>query len=155
MARTFGKQTMEIDDFDDPAVEERWCNEQRDIVLEYLKGEGVQHGRVGDWPAWHLPPYVAIWAIESLVKPERIGWWVISGDLSTDYISASSIKHPRDAMRAFAEIWGEVSEYLLRGEPHPTIEIGTPSDWPLLGDLLKRRSRLLAQFSKDDSAWVE
>jgi len=146
---------MEKGNFDDPTVEERWCNEQRDIVVEYLKREKVQHGRVGDWPAWHLPPYVAIWAIESLVKPEWLGWWVISGDLPTDYVSAGSIKHPRDAMRTFAEAWGEVSECMLRGEPHPTIEIGAPSDWPMLGDLLKRRSELLAQFSEDDSIWEE
>jgi len=43
------------------AEEEAWCNNGRDRVIAYLKKEGLSHGKVGDWPAWHLPPYVAVW----------------------------------------------------------------------------------------------
>ena len=58
-------------------------------------------------------------------------------------------------MRMFAEVWEEVSEYMFRGESHPIVKIGTKEDWPVLGDLLKRRSELLAQFAEDDSVWEE
>jgi hypothetical protein len=84
--------TMTKEDYDDPEVEERWCEQQRVAVNEYLQSQGVKHGRVGDWPAWHVAPYVSIWAIESVNRPEWIGWWVICGDLPTDYISASDIE---------------------------------------------------------------
>jgi hypothetical protein len=149
------RKKMMIEDYENPAVEERWCVEQRVQVEEYLKEQKVDHGEIGEWPAWHIPPYVAIWAIESKNNPGWCGWWVISGDLPTDYISAEKVKHPREAMRMFAEVWGEVSGHMLRGESHPTVKIGTKEDWPVLGDLLKRRSELLTQFAEDNSAWEE
>lgn len=100
-------------DYDNPAVEERWCNEQRSILADYLRSQKVRHGRIGDWPAWHVAPYVSIWAIESLARPESIGWWAISGDLPTDCISSANVEspqHPRKAMRAIAELWQKIVE---------------------------------------------
>jgi hypothetical protein len=144
-----------IDDYENPEVEERWCAEQRTQVEDYLEVQKIDHGEVGEWPAWHAAPYVAVWAIESKINPGWIGWWAISGDLPTDYISAETVKHPREAIRSFAVVWAEVSGYMLRGESHPSIKIGCPDDWPMLGDLLKRRSELLAQFAEDESIWEE
>ncbi|WP_353072428.1 DUF4826 family protein [Tunturiibacter gelidoferens] len=42
-------------------------------VTEYLAKEGLDHGKVGSWPAWHLVPYVSIWAVESLLAPGHVG----------------------------------------------------------------------------------
>jgi len=72
---------MTTPDFDDPAVEKRWCAERRAAVADYLKKQGVDHGEIGEWPAWHFAPYVSIWAIESKKRPSRLGWWVICGML--------------------------------------------------------------------------
>ncbi|QWV94297.1 DUF4826 family protein [Geomonas oryzisoli] len=143
------------DDFENPEIEERWCTEQRSEVQDYLLGQNVDYGEIGEWPAWHVAPMVAIWAIESKVNPGWVGWWAISGDVPTDYISAEKVKNPREAMRVFAKVWAEVSGGMLRGESHPTIKIGNPENWPELGNLLKRRSDLLAQFAEDDSVWEE
>jgi hypothetical protein len=46
-------------------TEEKWCFSRLEDVQNYLEREGVKHGRVGEWPAWHLQPYVSVWAIES------------------------------------------------------------------------------------------
>ncbi|MBL0041714.1 MAG: DUF4826 family protein [Xanthomonadales bacterium] len=51
--------------YDDPELEERWCMDRRQEVESYLSKEQVPHGRIGEWPAWHVAPYVSIWAIES------------------------------------------------------------------------------------------
>jgi hypothetical protein len=67
--------------------EEQWCAEQRDHVVSYLTRQGLQSPSVGDWPAWHVAPSIAVWAVESLKKPGSVGWWAISGDLPTDYTS--------------------------------------------------------------------
>ncbi|MBI4558372.1 MAG: DUF4826 family protein [Candidatus Hydrogenedentes bacterium] len=142
-------------DYDDPAVEEKWCNECRARVADYLKGQGVTHGRIGEWPAWHIAPYVSIWAIESVKYPESVGWWAICGDVPTDYVSAATIKHPRDAMRALAESWFEVSDYMMRGEKHPTITMGTPQSWPEVGPLLKARAEILTEWANDESLWED
>lgn len=146
---------MSSPNYDDPGIEEKWCNERRTEVAVYLKFEGVTHGRIGEWPAWHIAPYVSIWAIESASRPERIGWWVICGDLPTDYVSAEKVKHPREAMRSVAERWLDVAEYMGRGEQHPSNNIGSPESWPQLGPLLKFRAQLMAKWVKDDEAWEE
>jgi hypothetical protein len=139
--------------YDDPAVEERWCLEQQKAVAEYLKVAGVKHGRIGEWPAWHVAPYVSVWAIESTARPEWVGWWVISGDLPTDYISADSVKDPRTAVRGFTERWRDVASYMRRGEAHPTIRIGSADEQTGLGPLLESRATLLSKWVEDESLW--
>ncbi len=64
---------MSTPDYDDPDVEERWCSDQRRLVDDYLRSQGVEHGQIGEWPAWHIAPYVSIWAVESRVRPGSIG----------------------------------------------------------------------------------
>ena len=144
-----------MQNYDDPAIEEQWCNERRAQVADYLSREGVEHGRVGEWPAWHVAPYVSVWAIESLKKPDAVGWWVICGDLPTDYVSSASVNHPRDAVRAIAQRWRELVPFLERGEEHPDLHVGTPETWPELAPLLRARSELLLTWVDDDSVWPE
>src|SRR5688500_7591498 len=97
-----------MDESGESDADEAWCDAQRNIVADYLSLQGVEHGRIGEWPAWHVPHCAAVWAIESKIRPEWIGWWVISGDLPTDYCSAAEVEspqHPRKAIRVLAERW--------------------------------------------------
>ena len=143
-------------DYDDPAVEKQWCADRRAEVERYLASEGVKHGRIGDWPAWHITPYVSVWAIESNVKPGWVGWWVIAGDLPTDYVSATKIKHPRKALQAFADRWERHCKSVRAGTATPEMSIddsaGTPED---LVPLLESRSKMLASWAHDDSIWED
>jgi hypothetical protein len=144
---------MNAPDHDD---EERWCDEQRTRVAEYLRSEGVEHGRIGEWPAWHVLPYVSIWAIESRARPEWIGWWVICGDLPTDYISAADIiapQHPRLALRVIAERWLKQVEAWNDGQEFEGVRIPGPHSNRELAPLLKSRAELLVQWADDDSIW--
>jgi hypothetical protein len=133
-------------DYDEPKEEERWCEECRAVAVRYFKETGVAHGEIGEWPACHLAPYISIWAIESKKAPGWVGWWAIAGDIPTDYISAETIKHPRDAMRRFGEHWEEIARYMAAGRKHPDTNIGKPEDWPKLGPLLQARSKLLLDW---------
>jgi len=142
-------------DYDDPAVEEQWCNERRAHVIGYLKAQCVEHGRVGEWPAWHVAPYVSVWAIESKKAPDWVGWWVICGDLPTDYVSSASIRHPREAVRAIAQRWRELVPYLERGEKPPSFDLGTAENRATLAPLLKARSELLMDWVEDDAIWPQ
>jgi hypothetical protein len=143
------------DDDDDPAVEQQWCEERRAQVIAYLRGEGVEHGRVGEWPAWHVTPYVSVWAIESKKRPGWVGWWVICGDLPTDYVSAHTIKHPREAIRSIAETWREQARLMAAGETHPDICLGRPEDRAALAPLLATRASVLLEWANDDSVWAD
>ena len=140
-------------DYDDSNVEERWCSDRQAEVAAYLLHERVVHGRIGEWPAWHIAPYVSIWAIESKANPGWVGWWAICGDLPTDYVSAGSIKHPRDAIRAISVRWRSAAESMARGQPVADFSVGSPSDWPALAPLLSSRATLLQEWADDPEVW--
>jgi Domain of unknown function (DUF4826) len=133
--------------------EGRWIREQRAEVIDYLVRQGVKYRGVSLQPAWFVSPYVAVWSVESQATPHVIGWWAISGDLPTDYVSGHDAHDPRSVLSHFGRQWGEASAAMLRGEPHPEMAIGTPDKWPELGDLLQRRSQLLIKFSEDPNLW--
>ena len=118
----------------------------------------VKHGRIGDCPAWHIAPCVSIWAIESLARPEWIGWWVISGDLPTDYISSADVQppqHPRKAIRAIAERWLKQVEAWNDGRDYKEIRINGPHSHKELATLLESRAKLLIEWTDDDSFWED
>ena len=140
-------------DFDDPTVEKNWYAGQRARVLEYLDRQNLKHGGVAEHPAWLLAPYVSIWPVQSLKNPKAIGWWAISGDCPTDYISSASADTARSAMRAFADQWDEVANCLANGIDHPQITIGPPEMRSELAPILQRRAKILRQFADDDGAW--
>lgn len=131
----------------------RWIRAQRAEVVVYLDRQGVQHRGVAARPSWFLWPYVAVWSVESQARPGVTGWWAISGDLPKDYVSAHDAHDPRAVLSHFAREWAELSAAMLRGEPHPDTNLGTPEEWPELGDLLQRRSLVLARFAQDDRLW--
>lgn len=138
--------------------EESWCESQRSRVAGYLRSQDLKHGRIGDWPAWHVKPYVAVWAIESNASPGWIGWWAISGDLPTDYISASDIdppQHPRKAVRAIADRWLKLVAMWKDGRDDEELQIGDHHSRLELTPLLEKRAHLLIQWADDDSLWEE
>jgi len=70
--------------------------------------------------------------VNRLVVLRWVGWWVICGDLPTGYVSAAKIKHPREAMRAFAERWRELARLIATEDRASGIRIGRPEDWPVV-----------------------
>lgn len=143
---------MSADDWDE-AHDERWCAERRQAVLEYLARQPQKFGEVGDGPAWYVAPYVSIWTVESLLHPGDVGWWVICGDLPTDYALAKDIFTPREAVAAFAKRWRTLSGLMAKGESHPEMRVGNPADAAELARLLKARADTLADWARDDSLW--
>lgn len=135
--------------------EESWIEAQRKHAEDYLRAQRVEHLGVGQYPAFHVHPYLALWAVQSRRSPGSIGWWAVTGDLPADYISSNEARHPRYALRAFSCHWHEVSRFMLRGEEHPDYRIGTPDQWPELGDLLRRRAEVLESYAADDEIWTD
>jgi hypothetical protein len=143
-------------DYEDPATEERWCADMREQVVTYLAGEHVSHGEVGEWPAWHLAPYVSVWAIESKAKPGWVGWWVVCGDLPTDYVSAESIKHPRHALQEIASRWQRYVEGVRGGAAPDDLTIaGIADNSSELLPMLESRAATLSQWAGDDELWQD
>lgn len=143
---------------DDNIEDEQWRREQRANVIRYLDSQQCKYRDVGEWPAWHIAPYVSIWAIESVVCPGSIGWWAISGDLPTDYISSADVMvppHPRNAMRAFSKNWLEMVEAWKKGREVEHTRIAGATSTAELTPLLESRAQLLAGWADDDSLWED
>ena len=138
-----------------PDSEEVWIEAERKHAENYLREQRVEHLGVAEYPAFHVHPYLALWAVQSKRSPGSVGWWVVSGDVPADYISSSEGRHPREALRAFARRWQEVSTCMLRGEEHPDVRIGTLDQDPQLAELLRRRAEIIQRYADDDEIWTE
>lgn len=135
----------------DPEI--HWVAAERKKVLGYLVAEGCKHAGVADWPTFYVTPHLALWAVQSTRHVGRTGWWVISGDVPTDYMSSSDGESPQDALRYFAAGWNEVAGYMRRGEPHPQMELGDPKDWPAISEELEQRALALLEYADDPEIW--
>jgi hypothetical protein len=144
---------MSNDNYDDPELQAQWLAERRANVERYLRTEGVRHRGVAAKPEWFVAPYVSVWTVESMKTPGGVGWWAISGDVPTDYLSGHDASDVRSALAEFAGRWREVSGYMLRGEEHPTVTIGRPENQRELGDLLSIRAEIIQSWADDDEMW--
>lgn len=144
---------MEEIDWDDEVSIERWCNEQRENAARYLSEQPVRFGALGEWPAWHVAPYVSVWAVESVASPGTVGWWVISGDLPTDYTSGAGTPDPRSAVAAFAKRWDSAAVQMERGKQLDGFTVGAPENARELAQLLRSRAGVLLEWVNDDSCW--
>lgn len=142
-------------DYDDPEIEAHWCTERREEITAYLKREGLTLAQIGVDPAWHVAPYVSVWAIESLSAPGAVGWWAISGDLPNDYVSADGVNNPREAVQAIALLWREAADHMSRGQMHPTLRIGSGLQDQELAPLLASRAKLLLDWVSDAGLWED
>jgi Domain of unknown function (DUF4826) len=133
--------------------EDDWCAARSADVAECLQRTQVEHGRIGEWPAWHVMPYASIWAIESKERPEFIGWWAIAGDLPTDLLPAHDLATPRDAMRAFGKRWTLHGASLDRGDIPAAWQHVAVEALPKLAAQLKKRGAALLTWADDDSSW--
>ncbi len=132
-----------------------WAARERRKVTDYLAGEGCRHAGVADWPVFVVEMHLALWGVQSTHHSGRVGWWAISGDVPTDYMSSADAEHPRDALRYFARQWREVATCMRRGQPHPTLELGDPRDWPQMATELEQRARVLEEYADDEAIWAE
>ena len=134
--------------------EEKWIAEEREKVIAYLDFQNCRHAGVEKWPTFHVEPDLALWAVQSIHHSGRVGWWAISGDVPTDYMSSTLGEYPRDALRHFSEIWADVADHMRRGKAHPTMDMGTPDEWPDLAEMLQHRADALAEYASEDG-WEE
>jgi hypothetical protein len=146
-----------VDGNDDESDAERlraWLAELRGAVQTYLARERLAHGGVAAAPAWAAAPMLAVWPVRSATARGAVGWWAVSGDVPTDYVSARDVPDARHALAAFAARWHEVADQMARGEARPALTGGEPPDWPTLSALLRRRADALARWAGDATVWA-
>lgn len=142
-------------DYDDPVIEAAWCAERQAEVIAFLAHQKIDHGRVGEWPAWHVAPYVSVWAIEHATRLDALGGWVVCGDLPTDFIGADGLGQPRAAVYAIAQRWRTTADRMAAGTPCPAYGAGTPDQAKALAPLLASRAGLLLRWTEDATLWQD
>ena len=139
-----------------PNDEDIWIEAQSKHAEDYLREQRVEHLGVGEGIRRFMCILISPFGrFSQSIHRVRLVGGAVTGDLPANYISGSEGSHPREAMRAFARHWQEASGFMLRGESHPDYHIGTPDQWPQLGDLLKRRAEIIKRYANDDGIWTE
>ena len=141
--------------FDDPQVEEDWCAQQREHVEWFLDQQPITPGRIGEWPAFHIAPYMSLWAVESGVTPDQLGWWVITGDVPTDYFSAMELHHPREVLASAADRWQMLLDNIKAGKEDDSISLPGLAENPGLQEILRVRIELLRKTYNHEALWVQ
>lgn len=123
-----------------------WVAEQRLVVERYLISQRCEHFGVSLEPMWYLWPHLALWAVRSKANPDLVGWWAISGDVPTDYLTATrELRCNADVLAAFAAVWFEAATTMARGE---YAGIGKPDKVAELAPLLRTRAEILSELSE-------
>lgn len=137
-----GDEVPTITDREDAA----WAADQRRVVEHYLQAQGCDHAGVSLEPRWYLSPYLAVWAVRSKASPDLVGWWAISGDVPTDFMTATrDLRNTADVLAAFGAQWSRAAEAMSRGE---SAGIGTRENIADLAPLLRTRADMLQKLSE-------
>ena len=139
--------------YDDVQVENDWLTEPPAKVLRYLRLQKIRHGGVAPRPDWYLAPYVSVWPVAGR-QSEDTTYWVISGDLPTDYIESAALPDARAALRAFTTRWQQMSKLMKKGETHPEFTINGFKGSAEFDTLLAGRAVVLQEMAEDDAMWV-
>ena len=89
-----------------------WARDQFQKALKLLARNGVLPEKVAVTESRILEPVVAIWKIVT-VLPERQAFWVLSGELPTDFVDESAAPSAREALRFFSMRWQLKAQQLL------------------------------------------
>ncbi|MEW9796675.1 DUF4826 family protein [Alteromonas sp. CYL-A6] len=93
---------------------EAWIKEQFQRANKHLAENGVLFDTVVADASKYLIPYLSVWKIKST---ENKQYWVISGDLPTDFMLASNAKDAREAIRHFSMSWQMKAESIRQTMP--------------------------------------
>ena len=99
-----------------PVSEEQraeWVREQFQKANKFLAENGVLFDSVTTEESRYLMPYLAVWKIRAMDGKQ---YWVISGDLPTDYTSVDNAADAKDVLGHFAMHWQLKAENLINAE---------------------------------------
>lgn len=95
------------------SAEERseWIKEQFRKANKHLAENGVLFDSVVTEESRYMAPYVAVWKIKST---DSKYYWVLAGDLPTDFIAYGNAQSARGAIKHFSLSWQMKAESILQ-----------------------------------------
>lgn len=120
-----------------------WVREQFQKANKYLAENGVLFQSVVMEDSRYLAPYLAVWKIQA---NDGKYYWVISGDLPTDFALQKHANDAREAIRHFSLNWQMKAENIRQS--------GTKENTQLaFADLLQTRAEDLYAMFSDEKLW--
>ena len=141
-------QTQPLSPEQQEALTQQWIKEHFQKANRFLAEKGVIPSKVIADESRYLAPFLAVWKMESK-QPKAQTFWVMSGDLPSDYVDVGVAKTARDAIRHFSMMWQLKAENLLKS--------GATADatQAKFAKLLVSRAESLYQIHNDDKLWKE
>lgn len=131
----------------------QWARDCLDKAVITVSKTGVLEGITFEARvAWTLPQRLVIGQIRDS-GPSRRELWIISGEVPTDCIDASTCATPRDAARHFALKWQLGAEQLRDPEERAKRPLKPVADWSSVADELEQVATDLYALADEDLAW--
>ncbi|NRD73781.1 DUF4826 family protein [Shewanella sp. VB17] len=146
MTEKLASSTATLAPEQEEALQQQWIKEHFQKANRFLAEKGVIPSKVVTDDSRYLAPYVAVWKMESK-QPIKQTFWVISGDLPSDYVDVKVATTARDALRHFSMMWQMKAENLHQS--------GVTKD-PIhakFAQLLVSRAESLYQLQGDTKLW--
>ena len=128
-------------------LRQEWVRTQFQKAIRFLAEKGVIPSKVLADESRYLAPYLAIWKMESK-RPTTKTYWVMSGDLPSDFVDLKVAKTARDAVRHFSMMWQMQAENLIRSGA--TRRDATQAKF---AQLLVSRAESLYRMHNDEKLW--
>ncbi|WP_144208543.1 DUF4826 family protein [Shewanella donghaensis] len=137
-----------IEQQDPEQLRREWVKTHFQKANQFLAEKGIIPSKVIADESRYLAPYFAIWKMESK-QPTKQTFWVMSGDLPSDYVDVKAAVTARDAIRHFSMMWQLKAENLHKS--------GATKDETQLkfANLLVSRAESLFQMQNDEKLWAE
>lgn len=148
MAEQTGGQTSAHSTKPQEVLQQEWIREHFQKANRFLAEKGVIPTNVITTESRYIMPYVAIWKMEAK-KPKKQTFWVMSGDLPSDYVDVNVAASAREALKHFSLMWQLKAENLHNSgaTKDPTQE--------KFAQLLVSRAESLYKLQADDKLWPE
>ncbi|MFT5235028.1 MAG: hypothetical protein ACI90A_000390 [Shewanella sp.] len=146
MTEQVDTQTQAIDPEQQEVLRQQWIKEHFQKANRFLAEKGVIPSKVIADESRYLAPYVAVWKMESK-QPTKRTFWVMSGDLPSDYVDVKVASTAREALRHFSMMWQMQAENLFKS--------GATKDptQAKFAQLLVSRAESLYQIQGDEKLW--
>ncbi|MCL1121218.1 DUF4826 family protein [Shewanella seohaensis] len=128
-------------------MRQEWVRTQFQKANRFLAEKGVIPSKVLADESRYLAPYLAIWKMESK-RPSAKTYWVMSGDLPSDFVDIHVAKTARDAVRHFSMMWQMQAENLIRSGA-----VQRDATQAKFAQLLVSRAESLYRIYNDEKLW--
>lgn len=91
--------------------QKEWVREQYQVATKYLAEQGLVTESVVVEESRYLVPLLALWKLKAL---DSNYYWVICGDVPSDFSKFDAAPNAREAVRHFSYKWQLQAENLLR-----------------------------------------